>query len=54
MVYIKHWLIYDTWFYFMARIMPKAVVSQGRDWQGGLGVLPQENFGESSAKIVQF
>ena len=38
----------------MACNMPKPVVAPGRDWKGGLGVLPQENFGESCAKIVQF
>ena len=34
--------------------MPKPSVASGRDWKGGLGVLPQEKFGESSANIVQF
>ena len=34
--------------------MPKPVVAPGRDWKGVWGSSPQENFGESSAKIVQF
>ena len=34
--------------------MPKPVVAPIQYWNGCLGVLPQENFGESSAKIVQF
>ena len=38
----------------MACIMPKPEVAPGQDWKGGLGALPQENFGESSTKIVQF
>ena len=38
----------------MACIMPKQVVAPIRYENRGLGVLPQENFGESSAKIVQF